>query len=125
MSDKDNPKMIQALKEGKPPMEFVPFGPLAAVARVMATGAAKYGRRNWLIDRIRATTYIAALFRHVFLEWAAGVDRDKDSGEHPLAHAVAGLLIVMDAEAHGTLIDDRLFAESKAEQMEVVDGQTN
>lgn len=116
--ERDNPKLIQAMKEGKPPMEYIPWGPLAGVARVMATGARKYGRNNWWVDRIRAVTYLAAIFRHAFLEWAAGVNRDKDSGEHPLAHVVACCLIVMDAESRGTLIDDRTFSESKAVAME-------
>jgi len=109
---KDNPKLIQARKEGKAPMNLVPWGPLAAVARVMATGAAKYGIRNWRIDKILSSTYVAAIARHALMEWAQGKDIDKDSGEHPLAHVVACCLIVMDAEAHGTLVDDRLRAVS-------------
>ena len=108
----DNPKHIQQMKEGKVPAERIPFGPLAAVARVMASGAFKYGRNNWRIDEIMASTYIGAIFRHAFLEWALGVDRDKDTGEHPLAHVIACCLLVMDAEKFGTLVDDRLLAES-------------
>lgn len=108
----ENPKYIQAIKDNKVPAEYIPFGPLAAVARVMRTGALKYGKRNWTKDKIRATTYVGAIFRHACLEWAAGVDKDKDSGEHPLAHVIACCLLVMDAEKAGTLIDDRLFAES-------------
>lgn len=113
MSLPDNPKMVQAQKEGKVPAEFIPFRPLAAVARVMATGAHKYGVRNWRIDPIRASTYSGAIFRHAFLEWAQGIDADKDSGEHPLAHVVACCLLVMDAEMQGTLIDDRTECDSK------------
>lgn len=117
----DNPKAVQAQKDGKVPAEYLPFEPLAAVARVMATGAHKYGVKNWLIDKIKATTYVGAIFRHAFLEWAMGVNKDKDSGEHPLAHVVACCLIVMDAEKRGTLIDDRLFAESLSVTMEAKD----
>ena len=40
MTEKMNPKHIQQLKEGKPPMEYVPYAPLAAVARVMDAEAA-------------------------------------------------------------------------------------
>lgn len=110
---KHNPKHIQQLKEGKPPMEYVPYGPLAAVARVMQTGAEKYGRKNWRQDKILASTYVGAITRHALLEWSEGVNTDKDSGEHPLAHVIACCLLVMDAEAHGTLVDDRLDTESK------------
>jgi hypothetical protein len=109
---KQNPKHIRAMKDGKVPFERVPFGPLAAVARVMASGAFKYGKNNWRIDEILATTYVGAIGRHAFLEWAAGIDKDKDTGEHPLAHVIACCLLVLDAEAHGTLVDDRLLAES-------------
>ena len=115
---KENPKLIQALKDGKVPLELIPFAALEGVARVLATGAKKYGERNWRIDKIKASTYIAAASRHILLEWAEGVDADHDSGEHPLDHAIAGLMIVRDAMKHGTLIDDRDRAESKAVQQD-------
>lgn len=115
---KENPKMVQAQKSGKAPLELVPYHGLAAVARVMASGAEKYGVKNWRVDDIRATTYIGAIARHALLEWAEGVDADKDSGEHPLAHVAACCLIVMDALKRGTLIDDRLHAESKTPPVE-------
>ena len=104
---KDNPKHIAAMKEGKIPFQYIPMGPMAAVARVMKGGADKYGVRNWLKDKIIASTYEGAIGRHTFMEWAQGVDVDKDSGEHPLAHVVASCLIVMDAQANGMLVDDR------------------
>lgn len=111
--DKSNPKHIRAQKDGKAPMDLIPYQPLAAVARVMQTGADKYGRRNWLQDNILASTYVGAIARHALLEWANGVDVDADSGEHPLAHVIACCLLVMDAENHNTLIDDRDWTESK------------
>ena len=108
-----NPKHIQAQKEGKVPFECIPMGPMAAVARVMKSGADKYGTRNWRKDAILASTYEGALGRHIFLEWASGVDRDADSGEHPLAHVIANCLVVLDAIAYDKLIDDRHRAETK------------
>ena len=119
-----NPKHIQQMKEGKAPMEFVPFKPLESVARVMQTGAIKYGRRNWRQDKILASTYVGAITRHALLEWAEGIDTDKDSGEHPLAHVVACCLLVMDAESHGTLIDDRLNTESISAESDPFQGCT-
>lgn len=94
-------------------MELIPWKPMAAVARVLAGGAGKYGIRNWRIDKILASTYVGAINRHTNLEWAQGVDKDKDDGEHPLAHVIASCLLVMDAGDCNTLIDDRLKAESK------------
>ena len=116
---KQNPKYVQAQKDGKVPMDLLPWKPLAAVARVMATGAGKYGIRNWLVDEILASTYVAAIGRHTFLEWAQGINEDKDSGEHPLAHVVACCLIVMNAEDNNKLIDDRLRKESKLQEVVV------
>lgn len=111
---KDNPKAVQAQKDGKVPMELIPYGPLAEVAKVLATGAEKYGVRNWRIDDIKATTYVGAIARHALIEWAQGVDVDQDSGLHPLAHVAACCLLVMDAQSMDSLIDDRDFAESKS-----------
>ncbi|MCK4828651.1 hypothetical protein KA005_73655 [bacterium] len=45
--------------------------------------------------------------------WAEGEDLDPDSGESHLYHIRACCAIVLDSEMHGTLIDDRLLAESK------------
>lgn len=117
MGTKLNPKQIQAMKDGKVPMDRIPYGPLAAVARVLDSGAFKYGVKNWRLDEIQATTYVGAIARHALLEWASGIDADKDTGEHPLAHVIACCLVVMDAEAYGTLVDDRLVMES-------IDGDT-
>lgn len=113
---RDNPKMVRAQKEGKTPFEYLPLGPLEDIARVMATGADRYGRFNWRVDRIKATTYVAAIMRHALIEWAQGSDVDKDSGEHPLAHVAACCLIVLDSIKQGTLIDDRLHVESKSQE---------
>lgn len=110
---KSNPKHIQAQKDGKAPMHLIPYGVLEGVARVLQSGAEKYGERNWRVDEILGSTYEGSVFRHVFLEWAAGQDVDKYSGEHPLDHAIAGLLILRDAMMQGTHIDDRKRAESK------------
>lgn len=107
----NNPKAKRALNDGKAPMEYIPFGPMAQVAKVFKHGADKYGKFNWRVEPINATTYVAAISRHTLLEWAQGVDIDHDSGIHPLAHVIASCLIVMDSEKWGTLIDDRLHAE--------------
>lgn len=118
MESDNNPKAKRALLDGKAPMEYVPYGPMAQVAGVFKHGADKYGRFNWREESILSTTYVAAIARHTLLEWAEGVDVDHDSGFHPLAHVVASCLIVMDSEAHGTLIDDRLKVEV------VINGET-
>ena len=111
---KDNPKAVRAAKEGKIPYEKIPWEVLEADAHVHASGAAKYGERNWRLDKIRASTYEGAIMRH-FTAWATGEDVDPESGYSHLTHIRACCAVVLDAEAHGTLIDDRQRKESKSE----------
>ena len=108
-----NPKHIQAQKEGKAPLEFLVYSVLEGDARVHRSGAEKYGVRNWLKDKILASTYEGAILRH-FKAWAEGEDIDPDSGEAHLLHIRACCAILLDSEAHGTLIDDRDRVESKS-----------
>ena len=100
-------KMKRAEKDKKAPLEYLIWPPLVQVALAMQSGAEKYGFRNWRDTGIHASTYAAAINRHVNLEWMTGVDADKDTGVHPLAHVIASCLIVMDAESRGVLTDDR------------------
>jgi hypothetical protein len=109
-----NPKHIQALKEGKTPLEHLVGGKVdAAEARVLAHGAGKYGVRNWRKDPILLKTYVGAIRRHLNA-WADGEDLDPDSGESHLAHIRACCAVALDAMNQGTAQDDRLFMESKA-----------
>ena len=109
---KENPKLIQALKAGKAPLEYLVLSVLEGDARVHKSGADKYGIRNWLIDKIKASTYVAAILRHL-VAWALGQDIDPESGESHLYHIRACCAILIYSKAHGTLIDDRLLVESK------------
>lgn len=107
-----NPKAARASADGKAPLHLIDTAMTHPAARVLASGADKYGVRNWRTVPINASTYVGALRRHID-EWADGSDFDKDSGEHPLAHVAATCNVVLDAIKHGTLVDDRAFAEAK------------
>lgn len=109
---KMNPKYIQAQKDGKVRMECLCTSVLASEARVLAHGADKYGARNWRKDEILASTYEGAMMRHLFA-WINGEDTDPDSGEPHLSHLRACAAVVMDADEHNKLIDDRDRMESK------------
>ena len=78
---------------------------------MLAHGAAKYGRRNWRLSSILATTYVGAIRRHLNA-WADGEDLDPDSGKSHLAHIRACCAVVMDAQDCGTMDDDRHFVEA-------------
>ena len=101
-----NPKYIQAQKEGKIPLEYLPWEVLIMDSVVHKHGADKYGVRNWRIDPILASTYEGAMMRHI-LAWALGEDIDPDSGQPHLVHLRANCAVILDAQAHGTLTDDR------------------
>jgi hypothetical protein len=107
----ENPKDTRQREEGKAPMEYMVWKPLEQVAWALKSGADKYGLRNWRHSTIKASTYGAAIHRHCQQEWLEGVDEDKDTGLHPLAHVIASCLLIMDAEAHGCLVDDRGLVE--------------
>ena len=108
---KKNPKQVQAEKDGKVPYEYLVLSVLEDDAHVHKHGGDKYGKRNWTIDEILASTYVGAMFRH-YKAWAEGEDLDPDSGKPHLTHLRACCAVVMDADKHGKLIDDRLFAEA-------------
>ena len=99
-----NPKT--AYGKAKPPMQYVPPVALLELGLVMEFGAKKYGPMNWRKDPITASTYYDALMRHAALYWD-GNDRDLESKRKHLGHIKACCAILLDAEACGTLIDDR------------------
>jgi len=106
-----NPKDTRQREERKAPMEYMIWKPLEQVAWALKSGAVKYGIRNWRHSTIKSSTYGAAIHRHCQQEWLEGVDKDKDTGLHPLAHVIASCLIVMDAEKRECLVDDRNLVE--------------
>lgn len=112
MDTKDtNPKTQYGVK--KPSMWYVPSIPLYMTALAHFQGALKYGVFNWREKKVSASTYIDAAQRHLN-EFKEGIsDEASDTGIHHLAHAVACLNILMDAQHHNTLIDDRKTTQNE------------
>ncbi len=104
MTDNTNPK--DAAGQKKTPITLLPSEGIRQGAKAMKQGADKYGAFNWRNKHVQARIYADAIIRHV-LEWVDGVDEDKDSGLHPLAHVIANGALVLDAIKHGNLIDNR------------------
>lgn len=102
--DSGNPK--DAIGDTKPRLDLVPSALGIYASLAMRNGAEKYGPFNWREKPVRAHVYYAALLRHL-AAWFDGEDEAEDSGAHHLAHAAAGLAILLDAMATGNLIDDR------------------
>lgn len=100
-----NPKSLQGAK--KAPMQLVPAVATIYMAKAFADGARKYGPANWRETGVAASVYVAAAKRHIDLFYDGGEDVASDSKVKHLAHAMACLGILLDAEACGKLIDDR------------------
>lgn len=71
-------------------------------------GMLKYGRTNWRSAGVRSSIYVDAAKRHLNA-WFEGEDTDPDSGLPHLAHALATIGILVDAQAAGMMNDDRMI----------------
>lgn len=101
-----NPKEYEASVSGKTPLRLLPPTFLKEVALALKYGADKYGPWNWRDSPINLTTHLEAVMRHIVAIFD-GEDTAEDSQISHLAHAAAGLAVLMDAEANGVLNDDR------------------
>jgi len=99
-----NPK--EAIGSTKIPFHMIPAGPKAMMAMAFYEGGTKYGPYNWRVAGVRASTYKAAVERHLE-KWWNGDDTDPTTHVHHLANAMAGLAIILDAEIQDKLTDDR------------------
>jgi len=100
-----NPK--DAIGSGKIPMHLWPATATALGSLGLLDGMLKYGRSNFRAVGVRASIYYDAASRHLNA-WFEGEAVDPDSGLPHLAHALACLAIIVDAEAAGKLNDDRM-----------------
>lgn len=108
-----NPNPKDSIGSTKIPMHLWPDTATVYGALALLDGAAKYGRGNYRASPVRASIYYDALKRHVN-GWFSGRPCDPDSGLPDLAHALGCLAIIVDAEAAGTLIDDRDYGSGYA-----------
>jgi len=108
-----NPK--KAMGDTKLRMDLLPPAALIEMAKALQYGAlyAKkkdgsrgYGEWNWRETNIDYKTYLAGLVRHIE-RCIEREDFDPDSRAHVLGHVMAGCAIVLDAQACGTLVDNR------------------
>lgn len=100
-----NPK--DAIGFNKLPIHLWPTTATAMGSLALLDGMLKYGRSNFRAIGVRSSIYFDAVNRHLNA-WFEGEDNDPDSGLPHLAHALAGLAILVDAEAAGKLNDDRM-----------------
>lgn len=101
-----NPK--DAIGSNKVPMHLWPETATVLGAMGLMDGLCKYGRSNYRAVGVRASIYYDAARRHMD-KWFEGQDIDEDSGLPHLAHALASIAIIVDAQAVGMLVDDRMY----------------
>lgn len=101
-----NPKDLIGAK--KVDISLIPTAGVIMAADCMGDGAKKYGPFNWREKGkpVQCMTYLSAAMRHI-LAYIDGEDKASDSGKHHIAHAVAGLMVLLDAQACDNAIDNR------------------
>lgn len=112
-----NPKDVLAREEQRVLLHLLPQPGLVQVALALMNGARKYGAYNWRTEGVGATTYISAAQRHI-AAWLDGEELARDSQAHHLAHAAACLLILLDSQAIGNMVDDRPTPAPTADMLE-------
>jgi hypothetical protein len=107
-----NPK--QAFGDKKPSLSYVPLSAVLAMMEALYDGALKYGPHNWRENPVEAMTYVEAARRHIEL-WKVGEEITRDTEVKNLGAVMACCVILIDAQAHGTLIDNRPFSPVEAD----------
>jgi hypothetical protein len=100
----DNPKTVLGIS--KVPLHLVPPSAVHYLATAFADGARKYGPYNWRDKTVSSSIYYAAAKRHMDAWWD-GEEESSDANVHHLAHALACLAIILDAQSVGKINDDR------------------
>ena len=109
-----NPK--QVFGDKKPPIGNVPLTAMLALMEALYDGALKYGLYNWRENPVEAMTYVHAAERHLRL-FAAGEEQARDTLVSNLGAVMACCAILLDAQAHGTLIDNRSHSKVDADRL--------
>lgn len=104
-----NPKDI--IGSDKLPLHLWPETGTILGSLALLDGMLKYGRSNWRAVGVKASIYYDAAKRHLnaWFEGHTFDDGEDGSGLPHLAHVLACVVILIDAEAAGELNDDRQY----------------
>ena len=92
--------------DGKPPLAYLPWAGVDAVAQVQMYGKKKYGEFYNYRKGMEVGRNISCAIRHL-RAYMEGEDRDAESGHHHLAHAACRILFTLQNIHDSTHIDDR------------------
>lgn len=90
----------------KPGIADIPMSAIFMLGLAMRDGKEKYGRTNWRENKVTASIYLDAAFRHL-ASWWEREEVASDSLVHHLGHVMACCAILIDAQTTDNLIDDR------------------
>ena len=77
----------------KPDWSLLPLDTMTGTVKVLTMGAKKYDRENWRKVPDGVNRYFAAAMRHL-AAWQAGEEKDSESGESHLDHAMCCLIFL-------------------------------
>jgi len=96
--------------KGKPDLSLLPRHSLEQVALVLMMGANKYGRYNWA-GGMKWSRMVGAAMRHI-VAFNDGENTDPESGISHLAHAVCGLIFLLEYQHNNLGEDDRYVRDN-------------
>jgi hypothetical protein len=96
-SDRETPPVGQKFDDGKARWDLVQDKALAQYIAVLTYGSRKYSPNGWRSVENPRARYYAAAMRHL-AAWRAGEDADSESGLPHLAHAVTGLMFLLETD---------------------------
>jgi Domain of unknown function (DUF5664) len=86
--------------QDKPRYDLIQTKAIGAYVRVLTYGAEKYAPDNWRRVEDRRRRYFAAALRHL-MSWWGGEQRDPETGENHLAHAICCVAFLLEEEEEG------------------------
>ncbi|TPI86379.1 dATP/dGTP diphosphohydrolase domain-containing protein [Mesorhizobium sp. B2-8-9] len=107
-----NPKQLYG--DRKPPLSYFPLSAMLAGLEALYDGALKYDPHNWRDNPVEAMTYVNAAERHLQL-YKVGEALARDTKVSNLGGVIACAAILIDAEAHSMLIDNRRHSQVEAD----------
>ncbi|QIG73182.1 hypothetical protein [Rhizobium phage RHph_I40] len=110
-----NPK--EAYGNKKMSLSLLPLAAQLAQCEAHLDGALKYGFYNWRENAVEAMTYIDAAKRHLAL-FEHGEQLARDTKVQNLGAVMACCAILIDAELHGKMIDNRPISKEACDALE-------
>ena len=109
-----NPK--QLFGDKKPRLSLIPLIAQLAQEEAQRDGMNKYGEYNWRDQPVEAMTYLDAALRHLQL-YLNGEKLARDTKVQNLGAVMACCAILIDAEANGTMIDNRRHSKAACDAL--------